>query len=259
VQATYVIRSTAQENHMPGTTFRRSLRTLLLFGIVLAPGALDAQRTHRDEPRGPSRAFAGVHLMVAQPLGEFDDYIDWGGGIGGEFLYAFDRQGALGLRVNMGLMIYGHETKRVPLSPSLGRISVDVSTSNNILVMGIGPQVMLPSGAVRPYMNGTVGLSYFFTQSSVEGSADFEPFASSTNFDDATFAWAAGGGLYIPLRRGRKHPLSLDIGAQYHANGEARYLREGSIREDGTGEIFFDPIRSQTNLLTYRLGVTVGL
>ena len=85
------------------------------------------------------------------------------------------------------------------------------------------------------------------------------PFASSTNFDDATFAWAAGGGLYIPIRRRSRHPLSLDIGAQYHANGEARYLREGSIHEDGTGEIFFDPIRSQTNLITYRLGITVGL
>ena len=243
---------------MPGKILRASLSALLV-GIVLAPATLNAQYRNRDEPRGPSRAFAGVHLMVAQPLGEFDDYIDWGGGIGGEFLYAFDRQGAIGLRVNMGLMMYGHETKRVPLSPSLGRIRVDVSTSNNIFAMGIGPQVMLPSGAVRPYLNGTAGLSYFFTQSSVEGSADFEPFASSTNFDDATFAWAAGGGLYIPLRRGRKHPLSLDIGAQYHANGEARYLREGSIREDGTGEIFFDPIRSQTNLIMYRLGITVGL
>jgi hypothetical protein len=242
---------------MPGTTRRGSLSALLV-GIVLAPATLNAQHMNLDEPRGPSRAFAGVHLIVAQPLGEFDDYIDWGGGIGGEFLYAFDRQGALGLRVNMGLMIYGHETKRVPLSPSLGRIRVDVSTSNNIFVMGVGPQVMLPSGVVRPYLNGTVGLSYFFTRSSVEGSADFEPFASSTNFDDATFAWAAGGGLYIPLRRGRKNPLSLDLGAQYHANGEARYLREGSIREDGTGEIFFDPIRSQTNLITYRLGITVG-
>jgi hypothetical protein len=243
---------------MSGKFLRGSLSALLV-GIVLAPAALNAQHFDRDEPRGPTRAFAGVHLMVAQPLGEFDDYIDWGGGIGGEFLYAFDRQGALGLRVNMGLMIYGHETKRVPLSPSLGRIRVDVRTSNNIFVMSAGPQVMLPSGAVRPYLNGTVGLSYFFTRSSVEGSADFEPFASSTNFDDATFAWAAGGGLYIPLRRGRKHPLSLDVGAQYHANGEARYLREGSIREDGTGEIFFDPIRSQTNLITYRLGIAVGL
>lgn len=243
---------------MPGKILRGSLSALLA-GIVLAPATLYAQHGNRDEPRGPSRAFAGVHLMVAQPLGEFDDYIDWGGGIGGELLFAFDPQGAIGLRVNMGLMMYGHETKRVPLSPTLGRIRVDVSTSNNIFVMGVGPQVMLPSGAVRPYLNGTAGLSYFFTQSSVEGSADLEPFASSTNFDDATFAWAAGGGLYIPLRRGRKHALSLDIGAQYHANGDARYLREGSIREDGTGEIFFDPIHSQTNLIMYRLGITVGL
>jgi hypothetical protein len=231
----------------------------LLMSAMLAPAMARAQDTRFDEPRGPSRAFAGVHLMVAQPLGEFNDYIDWGGGIGGEFLYAFDRQGAIGMRMNLGIMIYGHETKRVPLSSTLGRIRVDVSTSNNIFVLGIGPQVMLPSGTVRPYLNGTVGLSYFFTRSSVEGSADLEPFASSTNFDDATFAWAAGGGLYIPLRRGRKNPLSLDIGAQYHANGEARYLREGSIQEDGTGEIFFDPIRSQTNLITYQLGITIGL
>jgi hypothetical protein len=231
----------------------------VLVSAMLTAATLHAQDMSFDEPRGPSRAFAGVHLIVAQPLGEFDDYIDWGGGIGGEFLYALDSQGALGLRVNLGVMIYGHETKRVPLSPTLGRIRVDVSTSNNIFVMGVGPQVMLPSGAVRPYLNGTVGLSYFFTSSSVEGSADLEPFASSTNFDDATFAWSAGGGLYIPLRRGRRHSLSLDIGAQYHANGEARYLREGSIQEDGTGDIFFDPISSQTNLMTYRLGLTVGL
>src|SRR5688500_503377 len=240
-------------------TFIGRLACALLVSGLLAPSIGYAQHTGFDEPRAPSRAFAGIHLMVAQPLGEFDDYIDWGGGIGGEFLYALDRQGALGLRVNMGLMIYGHETKRVPLSPSLGRSSVDVSTSNNIFAFGVGPQAMLPSGMVRPYLNGTAGLSYFFTRSSVEGSADFEPFASSTNFDDATFAWSAGGGLYIPLRKGRRHPLSLDIGAQYHANGEARYLREGSIQEDGTGDIFFDPIRSQTNLITYRLGITVGL
>ena len=243
---------------MTRTLIGRSLSALVV-SAMLAPAMAHAQDTRFDEPRGPSRAFAGVHLMVAQPLGEFDDYIDWGGGIGGELLYAFDRQGAIGMRMNLGLMIYGHETKRVPLSSTLGRIRVDVSTSNNIFVLGVGPQVMLPSGTVRPYLNGTVGLSYFFTRSSVEGSADLEPFASSTHFDDATFAWAAGGGLYIPLRRGRKNPLSLDIGAQYHANGEARYLREGSIQEDGTGEIFFDPIRSQTNLITYQLGITIGL
>ena len=242
---------------MPGPTLRSSL-TALLVGVLLVPAALEAQYERFSTPRRPSRAFVGVHLVAAQPLGEFDDYIDWGGGFGGEFLYALDRNGALGLRVNMGLMIYGYETKEVPLSPSVGRVRVDVNTSNNIFVMSIGPQIMLPSGAVRPYLNGTAGVSYFFTHSSVEGSADFEPFASSTNFDDATFSWSAGGGLYIPLRRSGK-PISLDLGAQYHANGEVRYLREGSIHEDGAGGIYFDPIRSHTNLITYRVGVTFGL
>ncbi len=231
-----------------------------LVGLLLAPALLHAQYMGRESrPRGPSRAFASVYLVAAQPLGEFNEYIDWGGGIGGSLLYAFDRQGAIGLRLDMAYMIYGHETKRVPLSPSLGRIRVDVSTSNNIVVVGVGPQVMMPTGTVRPYLNGTVGMSYFFTQSSVEGSADVEPFASSTNFDDTIFAWTAGGGLYIPLRKRQRHSISLDIGAQYHANGEARYLREGSIQEDGTGEIYFEPIRSRTSLMTYRVGVTIGL
>jgi hypothetical protein len=241
-------------------TVRRVVTSLVC--VCGAMGALPAfaQPMIFGAPRtGPTRAHATVHLLVAQPLGEFKEYIDWGGGIGGELLFAFDRQGALGLRIDLAYLIYGHESKRIPLGPQLGRISVDVNTSNNIFVLGIGPQVMLPSGTIRPYLNGTVGLSYFFTESSVEGSANFEPFASTTNFDDATFAWTAGGGLYIPLKRSGRHPLSLDLGAQYHGNGEVHYLREGSIREDGTGQIFFDPIRSQTNLITYKLGVTIGL
>lgn len=240
--------------------FSRGWLSAMTVGLLLAPALLQAQYMGRDgAPRGPSRAFAGIYLVGAQPLGEFNDYIDWGGGIGGSLLWAFDRQGAIGLRLDMAYLIYGHETKRVPLGPSLGRVRVDVSTSNNIVVLGVGPQVMMPTGSVRPYLNGTVGMSYFFTESSVEGSSDFEPFASSTNFDDAIFAWTAGGGLYIPLRKRERHSISLDIGAQYHANGEARYLREGSIQEDGTGEIYFEPIRSQTSLMTYRIGVAIGL
>lgn len=245
-----------------GDIMRRTIRGAVAgaAAIVALATPVAAQSMVFGAPRsGPTRAHATVHLLVAQPLGEFADYIDWGGGIGGEILFAFDRQGAVGLRLELAYMIYGHESKRVPLGPQLGRIQVDVNTSNNIFVLGIGPQIMLPSGTVRPYLNGTAGLSYFFTESSVEGSANFEPFASTTNFDDATFAWTAGGGLYIPLKTRARHPISLDIGAHYHANGEAEYLREGSIREDGTGAIAFDPVRSQTNLITYRLGVTIGL
>ena len=127
------------------------------------------------------------------------NYIDWGGGFGGEFLYALDPEGALGLRVNMGLMIYGYETKEVPLEPyggsRPGRRQHEQQHLRDEHRDRSSCCRVAPSGRIS---TERLGLSYFFTHSSVEGDADYEPFASSTNFDDATFSWSAGGGLYIP-------------------------------------------------------------
>jgi hypothetical protein len=154
--------------------------------------------------------------------------------------------------------MYGHETERVPLSPTLPRITVDVSTSNNIAALGIGPQIMVPSGTFRPYLNGTIGFSYFFTESSVSGSDNSFEFASTKNFDDFTFAWTGGAGVYIPVHAGRT-PVSIDLGARYHGNGRAHYLREGSIEDNGAGGVTITPIESNTNLITYQIGISVGI
>jgi hypothetical protein len=50
----------------------------------------------------------------------------------------------------------------------------------------------------------------------------------------------------------------LDFGADYHHNGVTTYLREGDIvdRPDGSIVIFR---RSEANLWSFRLGVSVGL
>jgi hypothetical protein len=115
---------------------------------------------------------------------------------------------------------------------------------------------MAPRGAVRPYAYGQVGFSYFATTSSVEGSGNTQPFANSTNFDDFTFATSAGTGVLIVLSHRR--PVTLDLGARYVYNGRARYLREGSIAISGT-TITYSPIESETNLILYMIGVSVGL
>ena len=234
----------------------------LATALTLAPLAVaPAARAQGAAPRTPlpSRTFLGLDALVAAPQGEFDSYVGVGGGLGGHLLYRLDRTGALALRVDGGFIRYGHERKRGCFGGVGGcRIQLDVNTDNNILLFGVGPQIMVPDGRFRPYLTGTAGLAYFFTESSLSGPDEADRFARTNNFDDATFAWTAGGGIYIPLRR-RAHPISLDLGARYHGNGEARYLREGSITDNPDGSITISPIRSQANFVIFHLGAVVGL
>ncbi len=196
---------------------------------------------------------AGGFVLMAYPLGEFNDFIDASPGFGFFFQYNVDKRGMFGLRLDGSLVFYGSETTRRPLSLTVQRITVDVTTENLIGSLFIGPQFTVPEGSVRPYLNAGIGFSYFETQSSVSGSSDFEGFARSTNFDDFTFAAAAGGGLLIYLSKN----VFLDLSGRYMWNGQARYLREGSIREAPDGSISFRPIESETNLLLLQIGVSI--
>ena len=236
-------------------------RTLMVAAIAIAPASLHAQLlpTAPREIR-PPRAFVGGTVVVGQTVGEFHDFVDQSFGLAGHFLYKIDRRGIFGLRADGGFVNYGNDTKRVPLSSSIGgRILVDVNTANNIFMLGVGPQLMAPSGFIRPYVSGTVGLSYFVTESSVEGSRNNQAFASTTNFDDFTVAYTGSGGFLIPIAPRSRTPVALDIGVRYHRNGEVEYLREGSIVDNNDGTITITPIRSEANLITYHLGVQVGL
>ena len=53
--------------------------------------------------------------------------------------------------------------------------------------------------------------------------------------------------------------MSLDLSAQTVRNGRASYLRVGSLLESSDGSITFIPIESETNLVTFRLGVAFGV
>jgi hypothetical protein len=199
--------------------------------------------------------FAGANVALAQPLGQFDDYVGVGGGVSGFFARALDPRGIAAIRLDLGYLVYGSEKVRVHPFP---RISADVNTSNNIFYGAIGPQFMLPNGSLRPYVSGSVGLAYFFTQSSIEGvDSQSEDLFNTTNFDDVTFAFNGAAGVYVPIKRGAR-PISLDVGGRYHGNGRARYLREGSIQDNPDNSVSFTPIESNTNLITWHLGIAVG-
>lgn len=236
------------------------IRAAALVALLAVPA--EAQRRGDqdfDRPPGPPRGAFGGSFSYARPVDEFLQYVNRGYGFDAFFRWNFDQQGIFGIRLDGGFLGYGRETKRVPLSSTIGgRIQVDLTTSNNILWFGLGPQVTIPMPGIRPYANAAVGFSYFFTESSVEGIADDDDLFTTKNYDDGTFAWGAGGGILIPFQT-RSGEIAIDLGVRYHGNGEVRYLREGGIEDLPDGSILLHPIQSEANLLTYRLGISIGI
>lgn len=224
---------------------------VLVLALLGLPVAAAGQATESLRPPG---FYVGGGVIIAKPTGEFADYVNIGGGLAGHAVFNPSPEGIFGIRADGMFILYGSETNRYQLLPL---VNVDVTTTNQIAAFQFGPQLTFGQGAVQGYGYGQLGFSYFATTSSVEGSGNTEPFANTTNFDDLTFASSAGGGIRIRLSSGW-NPVLLDLGVRYMRNGRARYLREGSIDITGNN-VTITPIESETNLVVFQLGVTVGI
>ncbi len=204
--------------------------------------------------------FAGqVDGVQMRPTGELAQNIGFGYGIGGVGLFALDVARIVALRGEFTLMQYGSETKHSALSPTIGgRIQVNVNTSNDVFVGGLGAQVMAPSGWIRPYVAGSAAVVSFVTESSVNSPDTQWEFASTTNHQDTQFAWLASGGVLVPLHYGST-VISLHAGVTYTATqGRVSYLRPGSITDLPNGDIAIDPLYSEARFVTWRIGVGIG-
>jgi hypothetical protein len=238
----------------PAATAPKTLAALLALVTLVGAAPAGAQYGFGTPP---ARAILGGGALVAQPVGEFKNYVNNGFGAGGHLLLRVDPQGFLALRADVGYLIYGHETKRVSLA-NAGRVQFDVTTSNNILTYSFGPQLMVPTGPIRPYVNVMAGGAYFFTESSVGGSDNSNDFASTRNFGDNVPSYGYGGGVFMPFAV-RNALVGLDVGARFIRNGHTRYLREGGITDLPGGGYTVSPIESETSLVVYHIGISAGL
>lgn len=245
------------------------MRVIRIVGAIATALALAApliaqdstSRSGRDRP--PSelalRSAGSVSVIQSRPLGDMARNIGFGYGLDGAYLLRLDRAGVFSLRADVAIAQYGDESKRVPLSNTIGdRIQVDVVTNNNLAVAAFGPQIARPNGTIRPYLNGGIGAQFFFTDSHVRGANDSFDFANTTNQHDWTPVWVAGAGVTVPLYQRRVRVL-LDAGVQYLNGGHARYLRPGSIQDFPDGHIEITPIESDTHMALVHLGVRIGL
>ena len=210
----------------------------------------------------------GINFMLGFPQGEFRDNVDdVGFGLGG-FFGVSPSGGPLMFGAEFGFLIYGMESRKEPFSTTIPDVTVDVETSNNIVLGHLFLRLQSPVGKFRPYVEGLVGFNYLFTRTTIKNeSLTNDEVASSTNFDDATMSYGTGGGVLIRVYDGRYKKRTegrkeidgvfIDFRVRYFSGGEAEYLKEGSIRRPNS-QVEYDVEKSRTDLLTFHLGVVLS-
>ena len=234
---------------------KRCVLRLMAGLVTIFTAVADVEAQTSRAPRG----YFDVTLVGAQPTGDFGLIVDegWGLELGGR--YELDSTGLLSVRGSLGFINYGSETLRF-CSVYSCRVGMDLDTRNNILFLGVGPELAMQMGPIRPYARGSLGIGYFVTTSGLSGSDDWtgHSYANTNNFDDLVFQKRLGAGLGLRLSNGRR-PVWLDLGADYHHNGMASYLKEGDIVDQPDGSIVIYPRRTEANLWSFRLGVSIGI
>lgn len=231
----------------------RLMNRLALLGILAAA----CPRPAHAQEAGPLSA--GASLLFAQPVGEFADNVDFGFGFLGRGALDVTGSGVLGIRLDIGFVNYGNEDVHICITLPC-RVTGVITTSNDIFLFGIGPEIGTGRGRVRAYTGASVGLAHFSTGSSVDGTDGLGlPFAESTNYSDLTFAWRAGPGIEVLLHEGEEALVSLDLAGTYHANGEATYLTKGDVVDLPDGSVELHPRKSKTDFWTIGVGISVAI
>lgn len=232
-----------------------SLRALL---VIASTGVASA---HAQSTNGASdfmrRSSVSLSVVQSRPQGAFARNVELGYGLDGAYIYRLDAAGVWSIRASVGALSYGNESRPAAFSESVGgRVQVNVSTTNYIVPLSIGPQVSWPTGRVRPYANAGVGGQIFFSESRVQGTDNLVVLASTTNHSSSAASWSLGGGINMPLYVGRTS-VHLDVGAQYVNGGTARYLSKGSIVDLPGAQISVTPRESSTRMMIVHLGARV--
>lgn len=251
---------------LASSAFPIRLVALLLVGLWPCGAAVAQQAPVEDH--SPIVGEGRLNVVVGVPMGAFRDNTERLG-VGGSLFGGLRRSGSpVVLGLDLGFLVYGRSVDTVPFSSTVGpRVQVEVVTTNNIVQPHLVLRLQPADGRVRPYIDGLFGFKYLFTETRVRDDDQFDDtdIASTTNFRDVAVSGGVGAGLDIRVYRGRPkddvRTVSVHLGTQYLAGGQAEYLAEGALEDtNGNGQLDDEELsirRSTTTLLQPQLGVTV--
>jgi hypothetical protein len=209
----------------------------------------------------------GLQFTLSVPQGSFADNVKQvGPGLSFNGGYRF-KNTPVSLGAELGFTNFGIDRRTVPWSSTIPDLKVNVDNNYNLAQAFFLTRIGAPNGPFRPYVEGLVGLNYFFTETTVSsrgGAHAGEPIASDTNYDDTAFAYGIGAGFKVQLYNFRGGSVGngdipakkgfLNLSARYIRGGEARYLTKGSITITDQSQVIYNPSTSRTDMLVFALG-----
>ena len=232
----------------------RRNRILATLVLLLSPLVAGAQ----------SRYTVGGAGLYGQPLGQFGDNVQRGFGLDGFGTIGFDSQGIFSLKGELGYIRYARKTEPFFASDGFSTFELESETTSGVLMLGVGPQLTVPTGPLRPYIGGSVGFARFATNTSINvparssNTGQKETLDQHTVSSDFILSLAASGGLRFELPFLGRGVLG-DLGVRWHRNGEAEYVSSQGVVYNGSARPTITPTRSQADFLAYRLGIVIPL
>ena len=126
------------------------LKNTHLFLIALLPIIVDPFTANAQQ--------AGINISLAFPQGEFGEQVDnIGYGLSGEFMILSPKPlSPFGVGLNVGFYVYGNESRREPMY-NIPEVFLQVDRTNNLVNFHMIFELGLPSGRIRPYVQGLFG------------------------------------------------------------------------------------------------------
>ncbi|MCR9131522.1 MAG: porin family protein [bacterium] len=223
--------------------------THLFFLVTLLSASATAQPFNFD-----------ISFAMGTPQGAFQQSLERDSyGVDFAFTYQIGRDIPIHIGAGMMYQNYGWRERETQFIDGVPEVDVNVRTTNNMitpqLIMRIEPNL----GSFSPFIEGSVGFNYLYTQSSITDLYDDEEIASTVNYDYFTSNSGIGAGAKFRLWEGFNDDgdfvgLHLILKTKYMLGGEALYLKEGDLIPNGNN-LDYVVSQSRTDLTTFNIGL----
>jgi hypothetical protein len=203
-----------------------------------------------------------LSFAYGTPKGSFQQTLDRDAfGLDAGFTYQVS-QTPIHLGVGMTYQNYGWRERSEYFSPAIQEVKVRVRTTNNMVTPHLIARLEPDLGFFSPFVEGTFGFNYLYTESSIVDDWDDEEVASTVNHDYVTSNSGIGAGIKLRLYEGYDADddfikVSLIIKTRFMLGGEADYLREGDLVRTRRG-LEYNLNRSRTDIRTFNVGFVLN-